>query len=167
MGLRVISQTVEYALRAVVDLSYHGGEARTTQQIAEATMVPAGYLAKILKELSRKGLVRSQRGLHGGFMLDRDPRQMTVYDVIAAVDPPKRILSCPLGLEAHRHQLCPLHQRLDDAMAMAERAFRETTIAEVTADPTRQPLGNVKRSELTISGGLLPVGGKSKLRRSK
>lgn len=149
----LISQTAEYALRAIVDLAYHFGESRTNLQIAEATKVPQGYLAKILKDLSRHGLVRSRRGLHGGFTLDRDPEQMTVYDVMAAVDPPKRILGCPLGLEAHSKQLCPLHQRLDDAMAAAEKAFRETTIADVTANPTRQPLGG-KDATLTISGGL-------------
>jgi Rrf2 family transcriptional regulator, nitric oxide-sensitive transcriptional repressor len=149
----LISNTTEYALRAIVDLAYHFGESRTTQQIADATKVPAGYLAKILKDLSRHNLVRSQRGLHGGFSLDRDPNHMTVYDVIAAVDPPKRILTCPLNLEAHKSHLCPLHQRLDDAMAAAERAFRNTTISDVTANPQSQPLGG-KRAPLTISGGL-------------
>lgn len=149
----MISNTTEYALRAIVDLAYHYGESRTTRQIAEATKVPAGYLAKILKDLSRHDLVRSQRGLHGGFELLRNPDEMTVYDVIAAVDPPKRIHSCPLHLEAHREKLCPLHQRLDDAMAAAERAFRNTTISEVTGSPESQPLGG-KKAQLTISGGL-------------
>jgi Rrf2 family transcriptional regulator, nitric oxide-sensitive transcriptional repressor len=150
----VISQTTEYALRAIVDLSYHNGETRTTQQIAQATRVPAGYLAKILKDLARHGLVRAQRGLHGGFTLLGDPRVMTVYDVLAAVDPPQRIRQCPLGLKAHRVRLCPLHQRLDDAMAMVEDAFRGTTIMDVTADVERQPLRESRGIELTISGGL-------------
>jgi Rrf2 family transcriptional regulator, nitric oxide-sensitive transcriptional repressor len=149
----VISQTTEYALRAIVDLAYHHGESRTTQQIAEATKVPAGYLAKVLKELSRHDLIRSQRGLHGGFVLETDPKHITVYDVMAAVDPPKRIRECPLKLPEHKANLCPLHQRLDDAMAMVEEAFRDTTIAEVTADPARRPLGSRKAS-ITISGGL-------------
>lgn len=149
-----------------MDLAYHHGEMRTTKQIAVATKVPTDFLAKILKGLSQQGLIRSQRGLHGGFALDRDPKALTVYEVIAAVDPPKRILSCPLGLEAHRHKLCPLHKKLDEAMAMAERAFRDTTIAEVTAAPINQPLGHIKRSELTISGGLLPVVNPRKSKRT-
>lgn len=152
----MISQTTEYALRAIVDLAFYHGTPRTTAAIAEATQVPAGYLAKILKDMSRRDLIRSQRGPNGGFTLERDPSSMTVYDVLAAVDPPQRIRECPLKLEAHRHQLCPLHQRLDDAMAMVETAFRNTTIAEVTADPTRRPLGG-KRVELRISGGLAPT----------
>lgn len=163
----MISQTTEYALRAIVDLAYNHGEARTTQEIAEATKVPSGYLAKILKDLSRTGLIRSQRGPNGGFTLDYDPNNVTVYDVMAAVDPPKRITKCPLDLKAHRANLCPLHQRLDDAMAMVETAFKQTTIAEVTADPTRRPLGGKKRAELSISGGLAPAGLPSKGGRRK
>lgn len=153
----VISQTVEYALRAVVDLSYHFGESRTTQEIARATKVPPDYLAKILKDLSRHGVVRGRRGLGGGFTLTRDPKQMSIYEVIAAVDPPQRIMSCPLKLDAHRDRLCPLHQKLDSAMAIAEEAFRSTTIADVTGDPSNQPLRRATRTELTVSGGLLPV----------
>lgn len=165
----MISQTTEYALRAVVDLAYYHGEARTTHEIAEATKVPSGYLAKILKDLSRTGLIRSQRGPHGGFTLDRNPKKLTVYDVMAAVDPPQRITKCPLDLKAHRANLCPLHQRLDDAMAMVEKAFKDTTIAEVTADPTRRPLGGGKKTALQISGGLAPnaMPGKGRARKRR
>lgn len=150
---RLISQTAEYALRAVVDLAYHFGHPRTTQEIAEGTMVPTGYLAKILQDLGRFGLVRSQRGPHGGFVLAHDPTTLTVFDVLQAVDPPRRILSCPLGLEAHRHQLCPLHRKLDEAMAATERAFRQATIAEVTADRSSQPLRD-STTKVTISPAL-------------
>ena len=70
----MISQTVEYALRAVVYLADQGEAARTTQQIAEATRVPPAYLSKVMQGLSRGKLVHSQRGLHGGFTLAREPK---------------------------------------------------------------------------------------------
>jgi Rrf2 family protein len=149
----VISQTAEYALRAVVDLAYHAGESRTTGVISKATRVPTGYLAKILQDLVRHDLVRSQRGLHGGFTLNRDPARLTVFDVLQAVDPPRRIRTCPLGLAAHGTRLCPLHKKLDDAMAAAEKSFRSTSIAEVTADPAVQPL-RASPARLTVSAGL-------------
>lgn len=163
-GTDVISQTTEYALRSIVDLAYHQGESRTTQQIAEATHVPAGYLSKVLKELSRHGLIRSQRGLHGGFVLENDPKALTVYDVMAAVDPPQRIRECPLKLPEHKANLCPLHQRLDEAMEMVEEAFRATTIAEVTADPAHRPLGS-RKTKVTVSGGLALTSAKKKKKR--
>lgn len=152
-GVIVISQTAEYALRAVVDLSYHYNGSRTARQIAQATRVPSGYLAKVLQDLGRNGIVHSQRGLGGGFSLARNPSKITVFDVLNAVDPPKRIRTCPLGLASHRERLCPLHHKLDEAMAAAERAFREATIADVTADASSRPLRETT-TPLTISGGL-------------
>ncbi|TVQ62270.1 MAG: Rrf2 family transcriptional regulator [Phycisphaerales bacterium] len=149
----MISQTAEYALRAVVDLTFNAGEPRTTQEIAEATLVPIGYLSKVLKELGRAGIVSAQRGPNGGHTLLHDPEELSLYDVIAVIDPPMRIHECPLKLKSHRLHLCPLHKRLDDALALVERAFKETTIAEVTADPPKRPR-RAATSELTISGGL-------------
>ncbi|HMF19514.1 MAG TPA: Rrf2 family transcriptional regulator [Gemmataceae bacterium] len=131
----MISQTVEYALRAVVFLADQE-EPRTTQQIAECTKVPAPYLAKVMQSLNRAGLVHSQRGLHGGFTLAKAPAALTIWDVVQAVEPFQRIRTCPLELESHRTRLCPLHKRLDDALAMIERAFKETSVAEILAEPT-------------------------------
>ena len=132
----MFSQTTEYALRAVVYLASQGGAAQTTQQIAEATRVPAGYLAKVMQGLSRAGLVYSQRGLHGGFTLTRPADKLTVLDVVQAVDPVRRIRSCPLGIKGHVN-LCPLHRRLDQAVALVEDALQRSTIAELLAEPER------------------------------
>jgi Rrf2 family protein len=132
----MISQTMEYAMRAVVYLADQGEEPRTVQQIAEVTQVRQAYLAKVMHGLSVKGLVHSQRGLHGGYTLARDPKDLTLWDVVQAVEPLQRIRECPLGLASHRFRLCPLHRRLDDALGLVERAFRETTLAEILAEPT-------------------------------
>ena len=130
----MISQTAEYALRAIVYLAGQD-EPQTTQQIAAITRVPAGYLSKVLQNLARGGLVHSQRGLHGGFTLVKTPKQLTVWEVIEAVDPIQRIKTCPLGLKSHGANLCPMHKRLDDALAGVEKAFRASTVAELLADP--------------------------------
>jgi Rrf2 family transcriptional regulator, nitric oxide-sensitive transcriptional repressor len=132
----MLSQTVEYALRAVVYLSGHPGAPRTTEQIAKATRVPQAYLAKVLHSLSLAGLVRAQRGLGGGVSLARSPEQVTILEVVNAVDPIRRIQSCPLELASHGVRLCPLHRRLDNALALVEDAFRQTTLAEVLAEPS-------------------------------
>jgi len=132
----MISQTTEYALRAMVHLADQASAALTTPQIAEATKVPAGYLSKVLGSLAKAGLVHSQRGLHGGFSLALEPDEITVLDVVNAVDPIQRITTCPLGLKAHGKKLCPLHKRLDDAMASIELAFANSTLADVLADPS-------------------------------
>lgn len=137
----MFSQTVEYALRAVVYLADQTEAPRTIQQIAEVTKVPPAYLSKVMQSLGRAGLVQSQRGLHGGFALARPATALTIWDVVQAVDPIHRIRECPLGLASHRTRLCPLHQRLDDALGSIEKTFKETSLAEILAEPsTSKPL---------------------------
>ena len=137
----MISQTAEYALRAVVYLADQAGEPRTNLQIAEATQVPTGYLAKVMQGLSRARVVNSQRGLNGGFTLKQSPDELTVLAVINAIDPIRRIHECPLNLPSHGATLCPLHQRIDNAAAMVEEAFSDTTIADLLDVPSsRKPL---------------------------
>jgi Rrf2 family protein len=132
----MISQTAEYALRAVVRLGGEGDHPLATQAIAAETLIPAAYLSKVLQSLGRAGLVRSQRGLRGGFVLARPLDEITVLDVINAVDPLKRIAHCPLGLVAHDARLCPLHRRLDEAIALVETLYEETTIEQLLVGPS-------------------------------
>jgi Rrf2 family protein len=132
----MLSDTVEYALRAVVLLASEPDEPMTTAAIAEHTQVPAAYLAKILQGLTREGVVRSQRGVGGGITLVKSPKELSILEVVNAVEPLQRIRSCPLKLKSHGVKLCPLHRRLDNALAAMEEAFRATTLAEVIAEPT-------------------------------
>lgn len=131
----VLSQTVEYALRAVVHLAYLAPESCTTPEIAKVTKVPPAYLTKVLQSLGRAGIVHSQRGIGGGVSLAVDPKKLTILEVVNAVDPIQRIRACPLELASHGTKLCPLHRRMDMALAQVEQAFRGTTLAEVIAEP--------------------------------
>lgn len=132
----MLSQTVEYALRAVAYLGAQESAASTTAQIAKVTRVPKPYLSKVLQNLARAGIVRSQRGIGGGVKLAKPAAQLTILEVVNAVEPIGRIKKCPLGLAAHGIRLCPLHKRLDSALAMVEDAFRNSTLAEVLAEPS-------------------------------
>jgi len=127
-------QSAEYALRAAVWLAAHPDDKVSTPEIAKRTQVPPGYMSKVLQVLARAGLVASSPGRAGGFRLTRAPEGISVLDVVNAVDMLERIRQCPLGLKSHRHQLCPLHRRLDRVAAMVEQAYAETTIAEIVAE---------------------------------
>ncbi|TWU21767.1 RrF2 family transcriptional regulator [Bythopirellula polymerisocia] len=127
----MITQTAEYALRAIVLLA-DKEEVISRLDIAEVTQVPSDYLTKVLQELVRAGIVNGQRGRGGGYSLVRSPEQLSVYDVVAVIAPLRRIETCPLGLSEH-HKLCPLHKRLDEAAAQVEQALKQTTIAELIA----------------------------------
>ena len=135
LPITMISQTVEYALRAIVTIAQHGGQPCTAQQISKITQVPAPYLSKLMQGLVRVGIVNSQRGLHGGFVLTKEPVELTIWDVVDAVEPFQRIHECPLGIKSHGSTLCPLHRRLDTAMATVEEQFRGTTIADILVEP--------------------------------
>jgi Rrf2 family transcriptional regulator, nitric oxide-sensitive transcriptional repressor len=149
----MFSQKVEYALRAVVHLAHVGPEARTVEQIATATKVPQAYLAKVLQQLAHAGVVRTQRGVGGGISLAHRPEELTILAVVSAVDPIKRIKVCPLGLKSHGVRLCPLHRRVDNALAMVEDAFQQTTLAEVLAEPTESvPLCEFPAADAAAGG---------------
>src|SRR5215470_15737599 len=118
-----LSQTAEYALRAIVWLAEHPGDPQTTQQIAAGCRMPASYLSKVLQPLAKAGMISAQRGLGGGHVLERRTDSITLLDVVNAVEPVQRIRSCPLKLASHGEKLCALHQTLDDTMATVERRF--------------------------------------------
>ncbi|MHB8971919.1 MAG: RrF2 family transcriptional regulator [Pirellulaceae bacterium] len=132
----MFSQTVEYALRAVVHLADVSPTPRTTDQIATATRVPKAYLSKVIQGLGRANIVRSKRGIGGGIALVKSPSELTILDVVNAVEPIARIRQCPLGLKTHGTRLCTLHKRMDSALAMVETALRQTTLAEILAEPS-------------------------------
>lgn len=153
----MFSQTVEYALRAVTYLAKNCESACTTEQIAKATNVPQAYLAKVLQSLLRSGITQSQRGIKGGIRLARHASELTMLDVVQAVDPIKRIDHCPLPAEDELHELvlhnhthhtlCPLHQRLDDALSAVEKIFHTTTLANlVEAAKAGNPLCHSNRA---------------------
>lgn len=129
--MKLISDTAEYALRAVVWLAQEPVRGWTTKQIADGTQAPPDYLAKILKQLAHAGLLKAQRGCGGGFRLEKAPDEVSVLEVVDAVDPLERICACPLGRADHSKQLCPLHRRIDAAAEQVQIAFSGVTLADL------------------------------------
>ena len=133
----MFTQTAEYALRAVTALAGQD-RALTTAELARHTQVPPDYLAKVLRGLTRAGLITATRGPHGGHRLARPADQLSLLDVINATDPLRRIHHCPLGRPEHT-SLCPLHRRLDDAARQIEEQFAQTRLSELTLDLPAPP----------------------------
>ncbi len=130
----MLSSTAEYALRAIVHLATSPESHCTAAAIAEKTKVPAGYISKVLQDLAREGIVLSQRGPNGGFLLARAPEKISLLEVINAVDPICRITECPLGIPGHGKNLCPLHSSIDAAAALLERHYGNTTVEEMARE---------------------------------
>lgn len=127
----MISQTAEYALRAVVSLAQNPEKPLTTVEIAKITKVPEHYLSKVLHALAKGGIVRSQRGLHGGYILDHAVDQLPLLRIINVVDPIKQIESCPLKLDTHGTNLCALHKKINHSMKLMEDVFQNSTVQTI------------------------------------
>ncbi|MHA7814484.1 MAG: RrF2 family transcriptional regulator [Phycisphaerales bacterium] len=152
----MLSQTTEYALRAMSCLAYMPDGLVSTAQLAEVTHVPMNYLAKVLQSLAKADLITGRRGVGGGYRLARPASEISMLDVINAIDPIERIRECPLKLENHSGRLCPLHTRLDDAARLMIDRFEGISLLDVLAeDPTTRPLCDTEmtaRVDITLGG---------------
>ena len=148
----MLSQTAEYALRAMSSLAYFPGELVPTPTLAKQTRVPANYLAKVLQLLAGAGLIIGRRGVGGGYRLARPASEITMLHIVDAVDSVKRIETCPLGLPNHGANLCPLHKKVDDAVRAVQEVFGSTTLLDLTSDPAAsKPLCDAEMfAELTM-----------------
>ena len=135
----MFSKTVEYALRAALWLAASPHEPATAERVALATKVPVGYMSKLLNALVRAGVITSQRGPSGGFVLARSPTQVTMFDVVLALEPFPRIEHCPLGLPEHGDHLCSLHSTLDSLAEFAENTLKGKTLAALLLPENGRP----------------------------
>jgi Rrf2 family protein len=90
-----ITRQADYAIRAVRFLSNMGpGQRAATSQIAEVQNIPPSFLAKIISQLSIAGLLHTSRGARGGVMLARSPEDISLLDVVEAIDGPITLNEC-------------------------------------------------------------------------
>lgn len=128
----MLNQSAEYALRAVVHLgSLPKNQPASAGDISSRTKVPIHYLQKLLRELTRQGLLKARRGMGGGFCLAKPSEDISVFEILEAFDAaPERIDHCPLGIKGHT-KLCALHQLIDEQVAKAEDVFASTSIRDI------------------------------------
>jgi Rrf2 family iron-sulfur cluster assembly transcriptional regulator len=99
-----VSTRGDYAARALLSMALHGGDAPTSvKEIAERTGLPQPYLEQILLAVKGAGLVRSKRGVGGGYVLARPPSEITLSEIVSAVDGP--IVAGDFG-EPHQDGAC-------------------------------------------------------------
>jgi Rrf2 family protein len=90
-----ITRQADYAIRAMLYLAREGkGKRVATSDVADAQRIPPSFLAKIVSQLSIAGLLHTSRGMRGGISLARDPSQITLLDVVEAIDGPIRLNEC-------------------------------------------------------------------------
>ena len=104
-------------------------------EIAKQTDTPVAYTAKIMQILSRKGLVYSSRGLHGGFYFDKHSPEIQLYNVIAAIDGIGFLEGCGLGLKkCNEKKPCPVHNQFKIIRENLKKMLETTTIKTLALD---------------------------------
>jgi Rrf2 family protein len=139
-----LSKKADYALMAMKHLALRGDRGAqataSAREIAELYDIPIELMAKVLQRLVQRGLLASQQGTRGGYHLARTPTQISVADVIQAIDGPVTVTACSTE-EGQCEQFAKCNVR-DPLWRVRERilsALGECTIAELAADAPPQP----------------------------
>ncbi len=98
-----ITRETDYAIRCIYRLAQRPGEIAVIDEISKSTRVPKNFLAKILQKLAKAGIVKSHRGVKGGFELAKKSALINFLDIIEAIQGPVAMNICALG-----ERLCPL-----------------------------------------------------------
>jgi Rrf2 family iron-sulfur cluster assembly transcriptional regulator len=134
MGRVKVSTRGDYACRALLSLALHGLERPTSvKEIAERTALPQPYLEQILLAAKGAGLVRSKRGVGGGYVLARPPNEITLAEILAAVDGP---LATPVDEHDHCEGHCVLQEVWVGVSDEMRRLLEGHTLADLV-DRTR------------------------------
>jgi Rrf2 family protein len=129
----IYSRSSEYAIRAFVHLaSVSDGKFVMVKQIAEQEDIPAHFLAKILQQLARKGLLRSSKGPTGGFCLRQPSEDITLYSIVEALDGMTDYEKCISGLaECNDEAPCGMHDSWKDLRLRILDYLEGTSIADL------------------------------------
>lgn len=139
----MLNQSSQHAVRAMARLAAADGEWVRAKDLAETADVPFHYLAKLLGQLVRAGMLEATRGKHGGYRLHRPAEEITLYEVINAIEPisgPRQCLlikrDCGDGNE------CCIHQQWAAVITPLHEFLRDTTLDMVAPIEAPVPAGH-------------------------
>ena len=152
-----LSRMADYAVVLMTYIAAEDERAHNAAEVACATRLPPPTVSSILKNLARAGLLRSTRGIKGGYTLAAPPCDVTVVDIIAAVDGPIALTDCvedgPGDCEIEA--FCPLRSRWQVINAAVRGALQQVTLADLAA-PTA--MFAVPRAEFALAAPGSPGG---------
>ncbi|MBN2365579.1 MAG: Rrf2 family transcriptional regulator [Calditrichaeota bacterium] len=129
----MLSKTCDYGLRAALYIATHEREHFVSiRRISEKLQISFHFLTKILQILTEKGIMISFRGPNGGVKLARKAEEITLLDIILAIDGPGLFTDCALGLEkCWEGHPCPLHQEWKQIRTDLKNIFQSKTLADL------------------------------------
>jgi len=127
-----ITRQADYAVRAVLHLARNGEQRIATSMIAEEQRIPPSFLAKIISQLSIAGLLHTSRGARGGVTLARDAKDITLLEVVEAIDGPIQLNECVGNNGACSFEDdCPLRPVWCDAQEELVGRLKDTNFADM------------------------------------
>ncbi|WP_428235020.1 RrF2 family transcriptional regulator [Gracilimonas sp.] len=132
--MRLISQGAQYAISAIIAISKSSDDEGvvSASHLSKSLNCPTAYLSQILAKLKEPGILNSRRGLNGGVYLARPVDQITLMDVIAAIDGVEFFNKCFMGIEGCGHvEPCPFHAFWSKERKKIEQWLKDTTFDEV------------------------------------
>jgi Rrf2 family protein len=132
-----LTKKADYGLMAMKHLAEHVDQgACSAKDVAEAYGIPQEALAKILQRLAKVGLVRSQHGMNGGYTLTRDPKMISAFEVIKAIDGPLFITSCvTVRGECDQTDRCTIREPLRKVNESIEQVLKNIKISQMKEEP--------------------------------
>ncbi len=133
----MLSNACKYAIRAILYLAIHSDETTKigVKKIAEELETPQPFLAKLLRQLTSNKLVSSTKGPGGGFFLDKNNKEKSIWDVICCIDGTHKFEKCFLGLsKCSDKNPCPVHSTVSPFKKKILNEFRDKTISKLVEE---------------------------------
>lgn len=131
----MLSKTSTQIINALVELArLPDGECAGAKLIAQKISAPPNYLGKMLQTLANRKIVTSQKGSGGGFKLNKDPKKITLYDLVEPIEHVKLWSNCGLGLKKCSDKApCAIHFKWKKVRNAYYQFLETTTIADLAA----------------------------------
>ena len=132
-----LSKKADYGLMAMKHLAEHSDQgACSAKDVVDSYRIPQELLAKILQRLVKSGLLKSQHGTHGGYVLARDAKTISAFEVIRAIDGPLFITSCvTIHGDCEQSDLCTIREPLKKVNQGIEDVLRSISIGDMREEP--------------------------------
>ncbi|MBO8140190.1 MAG: Rrf2 family transcriptional regulator [Thermosipho sp. (in: Bacteria)] len=128
-----ITMKSDYALRLLLLLSIEGGRLSTSELVKKCrTQIPYDFAQKILSQLASSGILKSYKGKFGGYTLAKHPKDITIYDVVRAVDDMKTTITCFVEYsDEFFPEICTINEVWEIVMNKFEESLKSVTLEEL------------------------------------
>ncbi len=134
-----LSTKGRYGVRMLLDLALHSGDSpRTLTEISESQHISQKYMSRLLPMLARAGLVKSLRGVEGGYRLCKDPKEITFLEIVEIMEGPLYLTPCVKDTKCSRFAICPATDVWKRVTQSMREALEKYTLQDVI-DAEKQP----------------------------